>query len=414
LRNPPAYVWALLALLAGIVSGGMMPLALAPVANATRTVLSFVVLVAPVLIIGALSPAVATLIRRGLAGRFAGAVLGWFMFSSVAGSLLGILVAALIFDLPLAPGGGAFAQAASMLRELGSGGPASFAVLAVPIAVSIGLIGVKVDRVYDALRRVERAIARLGMSIGYALAPLILALGIMIGVTFGARLGVSHYGTIVVYSAMLAVVWWLFYVFVLLRYVGGVRSLRRLLKDYYFPTALFAAGTCSSLATIPVNLANAKNYGVLDEVADFVIPIGTIVHKGASAMQYMAYGPLIAGYFFGLPIGWSHMLVVWPVVVLYSMAAPGVPGAMGLSLWTGVLYASLLGLHDPVRSTFVGTWVALTGGIPDMFRSSGNATADGFSAIIFSNNFDKYFRRGARRSPVAPGIPESPVMVPPV
>jgi Na+/H+-dicarboxylate symporter len=224
----------------------------------------------------------------------------------------------------------------------------------------------------------------------------------------------SHYGTVVLYSAMLAVVWWLFYVFVLLRFLGGVRSLRRLLTDYYLPTALFAAGTSSSLATIPVNLANVKKYGVVDEVADFVIPVGTIVHKGASAMQYMAYGPLIAGVFFGLPIGWSQMLVVWPVVVLYSMAAPGVPGAMGLSLWTGVLYSSMLGLQEPMRSTFVGTWVALTGGIPDMFRSSGNATADGFSAIIFSNNFDRFFRRDLVR-PLADRerVPRSPGVSPP-
>jgi hypothetical protein len=44
-----------------------------------------------------------------------------------------------------------------------------------------------------------------------------------------------------------------------------------------------------------------------------------------------------------------------------------------------------------MRTTFVGTWVALVGGIPDMFRTSGNSTTDGFVAIIFSNVFDKYF-----------------------
>jgi hypothetical protein len=74
---------------------------------------------------------------------------------------------------------------------------------------------------------------------------------------------------------------------------------------------------------------------------------------------------------------------------------------MGLGLWTAVLMASLLGLDDPVRTTFIGTWVALTGGIPDMFRSSGNATADGISAMIFSNNFEKHFARAAAVVPLA-------------
>jgi hypothetical protein len=65
-----------------------------------------------------------------------------------------------------------------------------------------------------------------------------------------------------------------------------------------------------------------------------------------------------------------------------------------------VLTASVLGLEDPVRTTFIGTWVALTGGIPDMFRSSGNATADGMSAIIFSNNFERFFSKTLVAVPV--------------
>jgi len=198
----------------------------------------------------------------------------------------------------------------------------------------------------------------------------------------------------VVWSALLAIIWSLFYIGLVLP-LAHVGDRRRLLRDYFLPTALFAAGTCSSLATIPVNMANLKRCGVRDEVVDFVVPIGAIMHKGASAMQYMAYGPLIAGYLFGLPLDWLHLVLVWPFVVLYTMAAPGIPGAMGLSLWTGVLYASLLGLDDPLRTTFIGTWVALTGGVPDMFRSSGNATADGWSAVVFSTNFERLAARGA-------------------
>lgn len=376
----------------GIVTGGLMPKAMTPVADGTRWALSLAVLAAPGLIVGALSPAIATLVRRGLAGKFVAAVLAWFAFASILGSLLGMIIAAVVFRLPLTSGGAAFADASAMLTQLRSG-KASVAVIAIAISIMIGVLGVKFDWVYAVLGRVERGIARAGASIGVVLVPLVLALGIMIGVSFGARLGMGHYALMILYSAAMAVIWWLLYLIILLPLLGGVRDRGRLIREYYLPTALFAAGTCSSLATIPVNLANVKKYGARDEVADFVVPIGAVVHKGASAMQYMAYGPLIAGYVFGLEIGWAHLLVVWPFIVVYTMAAPGVPGAMGLALWTGVLFASLLGLEDPLRTTFVGTWVALTGGIPDMFRTSGNSTADGFAAIIFSNNFDKYFAR---------------------
>ncbi len=389
LRKVPSYVWGFVALIVGIMIGGTFPVAMAPVANGTRWLLSIVVWVAPALIVGALSPAIATLIRRGLAGKFVGAVLGWFVFASVLGSLLGMIIAGVLFQLPLTSGGGSFSDVAAMLDELRAGN-ASIAVIAVALSIAIGLVGVKSQGVYRILQRVEQAIARAGASIAVVLVPLVLALGVMIGVSFGARLGMGHYALMILYSAGMAVIWWLLYIVILLPVIGGVRDRARLIKEYYLPTALFAAGTCSSLATIPVNIANVKKYGARAEVADFVVPIGAVVHKGASAMQYKAYGPFVAGYVFGLEIGWAHLLVVWPFVIVYTMAAPGVPGAMGLALWTGVLFASLLQLEDPLKATFIGTWVALAGGIPDMFRTSGNATADGFAAIIFSNRFAKY------------------------
>jgi len=394
LRSVPAYLWSFLALLAGIALGGWLPETLQPVARGTRAVLSFIVTIAPLLILGALTPAVASLIRRGLAGRFVFAVLFWFVAASTAGSFLGMLIAALLFRLPLLPDAGALFDGAAMLGDLRSGSKAFNAIVVIGLSVVIGLIGARFDRVNVVLRKIERGIARAGASIGVVMIPLVLALGIMIGVNFGARLGMSHYGLLIAYAAGLTTVWWIIYFALVLPYIGHIRDRLTLVKEYFLPTALFAAGTCSSLATIPLNIAHAKKYGTRDEVADFVIPLGAVVHKGASAMHYMAYGPFIAGYVFGIDIGWEHLLAVWPIVVIYTMASPGVPGAMGLSLWTAILFAGLLGLQDPERTTFIGTWVALAGGIPDMFRTAGNATADGFAAVIFSRNFDRWF--GAR------------------
>lgn len=398
LRTIPSYVWGFVVLLAGIAAGGLFPDTLEPVAGGTRAVLAVLVQIAPFLIVGALSPSIASLVRRGLAGRFVAAVLGWFVLASIVGSVLGMIVAALIFRLPFTLGGADAGGISGMLDELRSGSGTSAAVLALLASLVIGLLGVKIEPLYALLARVQRGIARAGTWIGIAIVPLILALGVMLGVTFGARMGMSHYGLMIAYAAGMGVVWWLAFWVLVLPTLGRVRDRMRLLREYYLPTALFAAGTSSTLATIPVNIANLKRYGVREEIADFVIPIGAVVHKGASAMQYMAYGPLIAGYVFGLDIGWSHLLMVWPFIVIYTMAAPGVPGAMGLGLWTGVLFASLLQLEEPLRATFVGTWVALVGGIPDMFRTSGNATADGFAAIIFSNNFDKYFKGALPRT----------------
>ncbi|MYL05844.1 MAG: dicarboxylate/amino acid:cation symporter, partial [Gemmatimonadales bacterium] len=154
-----------------------------------------------------------------------------------------------------------------------------------------------------------------------------------------------------------------------------------------------AAGTCSSLATLPVNLANAKKMGVRDEVADFVLPFGAVVNLDASALAYVAYGPFVVSYVFGLELSWMMMLAAWPAVVLFTIAAPGLPAGMGTALWSATLFASMLGLEGQAQGEFIASWIALSGGIPDMLRTATNTTGDGYTAIIFDGRFDEFFAR---------------------
>lgn len=395
----PPYVWALLALLVGIGAGGYFPGPLGPVAAAARGVVQVLVRIVPLLIFAALSPAIATLIRRGLAGRFVGAVVSWFVLTSAVAGLIGAVGSAALFRLPFSRGGaGVTEQLGSLLAGLGSGGGAALPLVAILLAVAVSLVATKSDPLYGVLQVIERGTARVGAFIGYLMVPLILGFGVMIGVTFGARLGMSHYGTVILFAAGMSLFWWSGYVLGPLRLLGGVQAPGRLLKEYFVPTALFASGTCSSLATMPVNVVNARRYGVRDEVADFVIPCGAVGNMDGSAMQLLAYAPLIAGHVFGLQLDWLIMLVAWPLILVYTIAASGVPGAMGAGLWSGVLFASLLGLEDPLRATFVGTWVALVGGVPDMFRTAVNTTTDGFTAVIFDRNLERYRGRGSSAS----------------
>ena len=62
-------------------------------------------------------------------------------------------------------------------------------------------------------------------------------------------------------------------------------------------------------------------------------------------------------------------------------------------LWTATLFASILGFEEPMKSNFVMTWLALSGGLPDMFRTATNCRGDGFTAIAFDHFFDKHFAR---------------------
>ena len=263
----PGYVWMLVVLVTGIALGGRFPDPLAPVSGAIIVLIRWVIRLVPVLIFAALSPAIAGLMRRGRAGRLAGSVVGWYLLTSVLAGLFGLIMSSLIFEIPLRGGPErGWAEARQMLTSLGAGG-ASVPLLAIAGAVVTGLVGAKWDPLYRKLAAVEARIGAAGPRIGLVLIPFIFLLGISVGVRFGTRLGVTNYLLMTGYTALLCLGWWAFYVFFVLR-VLAKQPVGRVLKTYYLPTAVFAAGTSSSLVTLPVNLTNARRYGVSDEVAD--------------------------------------------------------------------------------------------------------------------------------------------------
>ena len=393
LRRIPAYILTLASLVFGILLGGLFAEALYPVARGTGFLIRVIVALVPLLIVVALSPAIATLVRRGLAGRFAGSVILWYLLSSAVAGLFGLVMSSLIFGIPFTSDGvGAWTEALKMFSAFGEQPGASLPLLAIVAAILLGAIAVRVEPLYALLQKIESGIAAVGGKIGYAMIPLVFLFGISIGVRFGARVGMGHYAVMTGYTAVLCLVWWLFYVFVIVRHLAR-RRVSRVLTEYYVPTAVFAAGTCSSLATLPVNLANAKACGVRDEVADFVLPIGAVVNLDASTLMYMAYAPFVLSYVFGLEVSWTLMLVAWPALVLFTVAAPGLPAGIGTALWSATLFASMVGLTGQTHADFVATWVALSGGLPDMFRTATNCTGDGFTAMLFDSVFERFFAK---------------------
>jgi Na+/H+-dicarboxylate symporter len=288
LRKVPGYVWTFIALVIGITSGGLLPDLLRPVATGTAFFIRVVIMLVPLLIFVALSPAIATLVRRGLAGRFAASVILWYVVSSALAGLIGLITSSLLFGIPFSSeGSGAWSEAVSMLRAFTEQASASLPLLAILGSIILGGVAAWIDPLYRFLSKFEKGISAVGGKMGYIMAPLVLLFGITLGVRFGAKMGMGHYLTMTVYTAALCSVWFFFYVFFIIGYIAK-RPIKKTLTVYYIPTALFAAGTCSSLATLPVNLVNVKKVGVRDEVADFVVPFGAIANMNASALMYVA------------------------------------------------------------------------------------------------------------------------------
>ena len=94
------------------------------------------------------------------------------------------------------------------------------------------------------------------------------------------------------------------------------------------------------------------------------------------------------GHVYDLQITWTMLLVAWPALVLFTIAAPGLPGGVGTAFWSGTLFAGMLELEEPMKSSFIATWVALTNGLPDTIRTAANVTCDGFMAMLFNKFFE--------------------------
>jgi Na+/H+-dicarboxylate symporter len=302
LRAVPSYIWTFLALVFGISLGGPLPDLLPPVADATAFLIRLIVTLVPLLIFAALSPAIATLVKRGLAGRFAASVIAWYVLSSSLAGLFGLIISSFLFSIPFSTErDGAWTEALNMLAAFREQSSSSLPLIAILGSVVLGVIAAWWKSLYAFLARIEKGIVGIGSKMGYVMAPLALLFGISLGVRFGARLGMGHYFTMTAYTAALCLAWFVFYVVVMIGYVAK-QPIRKAITQYYLPTAIFAAGTCSSLATLPVNLANVKKYGVRDEVADFVVPFGAIANMNASALMYVAYAPFVVSYVFGMEL----------------------------------------------------------------------------------------------------------------
>ena len=390
IRNIPAYIWTLLGLISGIILGGFFPGFLEPVASGTTAFIKLIVYIVPLLIFAALSPAFAALVKRGSAGKFAVSVILWFVFTSTIAAFLGLVVSSLFFNIPFTKTtSGAISEILKMFDVFFEKGGASLPLIAIISAIIIGGLSVRINFLFTLLSKIQDTINKAGQTLGLVLVPIIFCLGITLGVKFGAKLGMEHFLSITLYTFILCAGWALFYIFVILKLMAK-QKVKSIMTQYYVPTAVFAAGTVSSLATFPVNITNIRKYGVRHEIADFIISFGAVTNMNGSALINIAFAPFILHYIFGIEISFTVLLFAMPAIVIFTIAAPGLPAGMGTALWTSTLFASMLGIEEPLRSTLITTWVALYGGLPDMFITAVNCTGDGFSAVLFDTFFSRF------------------------
>ena len=97
---------------------------------------------------------------------------------------------------------------------------------------------------------------------------------------FGSSIAVGYAKTFVVYTISCLIVF--FGLYTLYAFIAGGKVGVKKYWTYILPATFTALATCSSSASIPVNLQTAKNIGVSADIAEAMIPLGTSFHKDGS------------------------------------------------------------------------------------------------------------------------------------
>lgn len=106
----------------------------------------------------------------------------------------------------------------------------------------------------------------------------------MVG-SFGATIVIGYAKTFIIYlvvSIVFYIALYTLYAFI----AGGKKGVKAFWKNAIPPT-LTALATCSSAASIPVNVTAAKKMGVPDDIAETTVPLGTSFHKDGTIIGSM-------------------------------------------------------------------------------------------------------------------------------
>lgn len=165
-------------------------------------------------------------------------------------------------------------------------------------------------------------------------------------------------------------------------YGGAVFALGGMSPLFFFrgirQAQAIAFATSTSSGTLPVTMECAeKNLGVSEEIASFVLPLGSTVNMDGTAL-YQGVATVFIAQVFGIDLSIGQQLTIVLMATLASIGAAGVPGVGVITL---AMVLETLGL--PLEG------IALILGVDrflDMARTAVNITGDSAVSVIVARS----------------------------
>ncbi len=194
-----------------------------------------------------------------------------------------------------------------------------------------------------------------------------------------ARVGLSALiGTGVYVATVLLGLVLLFLVYLAIVRLVGKRELGKFLGAIR-EVGLLAFSTSSSAAVMPLSLSTAEQkLKVRTSIARFVIPLGTTINMGGTAL-YQGVATLFLAQVFQVDIGFFGMLLI---VVMATGAAIGSPGTPGVGIVILATILSSVGIPPAGIAIILGVDRLL-----DMCRTAVNVTGDLVACVTIDHRF---------------------------
>lgn len=199
---------------------------------------------------------------------------------------------------------------------------------------------------------------------------------VMVG-TFGSVIVVGYLKTFLIYLG--ASVFFYFVIYSLFAFVSAGRLGVKRFWQNILPSTLTALATCSSAASMPVNIECTKKIGVSDDVAETTVSLGTSFHKDGSVIGSV-FKIMFLVYLFN-SMGDISILKIMGVALIATLLVTAVP--IGGGTISEMLIITMLGY--PVAALPILTIIAT---IIDSPATVLNVAGDSASAMITNRIVD--------------------------
>ena len=165
--------------------------------------------------------------------------------------------------------------------------------------------------------------------------------------TYGSSVAEGYGRAMIVYYPLCFI--YIFTAFPLFAWFGGGKGAAKVMFQHIARPAVVSLGTCSSVATIPTNIAEADATGIDKDVSNMVLPLGATMHMDGSCFSCVLKIAFVFGVF-GQEFTWGMMPMVILVAVLSSVGMSGVPGGgyIGEYIICSIFFPTQMELAFPI------------------------------------------------------------------